>query len=177
MRQNKVIVNRLLASAGLGQLEDGAGLLSQLGYLVRDHEHFRQLLVACEPDQRVAMYEALRANLRFTPKALDVYMSEAGAIADARQWPLLDAATGQLRPHKPVDIRSDEYIAQQAVVRSMAKETLTLTCAKCTKVEQFHGERKVDAIMAAREAGWTYDELNGKGREICPECPAGGRVN
>jgi hypothetical protein len=33
----------MLQSHGLGRLEDGAGLMSQLGFLVQDHAHERGL--------------------------------------------------------------------------------------------------------------------------------------
>ena len=53
--EEKSAINRMLQSHGLGTLEDGAGLMSQLGYMVQDHEHFRSLLVRCEPENRSAM--------------------------------------------------------------------------------------------------------------------------
>jgi hypothetical protein len=65
--QDKSSINRMLVSHGLGRLEDGAGLLSQLGFLVQDHEHLRSLLVRCEPENRSAMYDSLKPYLRFTP--------------------------------------------------------------------------------------------------------------
>ena len=42
--QDKSAINRMLQSHGLGRLEDGAGLMAQLGFLVQDHEHLRFLL-------------------------------------------------------------------------------------------------------------------------------------
>jgi len=51
-------INRMLQSHGLGRLEDGAGLMSQLGYMVMDHEHLRSLLIRCEPENRSAMYDS-----------------------------------------------------------------------------------------------------------------------
>jgi len=39
--QDKSAINRMLMSHVLGRLEDGAGLISQLGFLVRGREHFR----------------------------------------------------------------------------------------------------------------------------------------
>lgn len=68
-------------------------------------------------------------------------------------------------------------IAQRAVDFAFG-EVLTLTCRKCTRQEQFTGNTKPGAIMNARRAGWTYDELLGNCSEICPECPAvGSRLN
>jgi hypothetical protein len=160
-------INRCLMSHGLGTLEEGAGLIAQLGYLVQDHDHFRQMLVACEPAERSSMYQALAPNLRFEAKPLDVYLSEAAEIAEARQWPIFDQATDRLREFKTPEIG----IAQKALEQAIAKQHLTLTCAKCTRVEVFSGLRKADAVQTARQAGWTYDELGG-GREICPTCPA-----
>ena len=51
-------------SHGLGRLEDGPGLMSQFGFMVRDHEHLRSLLVRCEPENRSAMYELRPSPLR-----------------------------------------------------------------------------------------------------------------
>jgi hypothetical protein len=56
-------INRMLMSHGLRRLEDGARLLSQLGFLVQDHEHLRSLLVRCEPENRSAMYDSLKPYL------------------------------------------------------------------------------------------------------------------
>ena len=74
-------INRMLQSHGLGRLEDGAGLMSQLGFMVQDHEHLRSLLVRCEPENRSSMYDSLKPYLRFTPKPLDVYISESAERA------------------------------------------------------------------------------------------------
>ena len=57
--QEKSAINRMLMSHGLGRLEDGAGLMSQLGFLVQGHEHLRSVLVRCEPENRSAMYDSL----------------------------------------------------------------------------------------------------------------------
>jgi hypothetical protein len=38
--------------------------MSQLGFMVRDHEHLRSLLVRCEPENRSAMYELRPSPLR-----------------------------------------------------------------------------------------------------------------
>jgi hypothetical protein len=67
-------INRYLEMRGLGRLDD-PGLLSQFAFLVQDHDHLRSLLVACEPENRGAMYQALAPHLRFRAKALDVYIS------------------------------------------------------------------------------------------------------
>jgi hypothetical protein len=80
-------INRMLQSHGLGRLEDGAGLMAQLGYMVQDHEHFRSLLVRCEPENRSAMYDSLKPYLRFTPKPLDVYISESAERAANQDLP------------------------------------------------------------------------------------------
>lgn len=165
-------INRLLQSNGLGRLEEGAALMSQLGFLVRDHDHFRSMLITCPLDQRRNMYESLRSYLRFPAKPLDVYESEAAADAEARQLPI-QAADGTLKPFNPPELHSDTEIAQFAVDEAMAKKRLVLVCRKCTREEVFVGQRKADVVYDARNAGWVYDENEGVSYEICPDCPAG----
>jgi hypothetical protein len=85
-------INRMLQSHGLGRLEDGAGLISQLGFMVMDHEHLRSLLIRCEPENRSAMYDSLKPYLRFTPKSLDVYIAESAERAANQDLPTIDGA-------------------------------------------------------------------------------------
>lgn len=160
-------INNTLALHGLGQLND-PGLPSQLGYLVRDHEHFRQILAAAEPEHRREAYEALRANLRFEPKPLDVYMAETAMDAAARQLPTVDV-DGKFHAYLV-----PEYVTEvQALVEdSLAKGMLTVVCRKCTREESFLGMDRQDAIRKAREAGWVYrEDREGEGLEVCPKCP------
>lgn len=167
--QEHTAINRMLMSHGLGRLEDGPGLLAQLAYVVQDHEHFRSLLARCEPGERRNMYESMRPYLSFTAKPLDVYMAEAGTSAEARQLPV-QAPDGTLQPfHAPV-VQSDDYIAQQAVNKALARVRLVLTCRRCTQQGEFIGDRKVDAVYAARDAGWAVEVADGTGLVICPEC-------
>lgn len=167
--QDRSQLNRILQSHGLGRLEDGAGLMAQLGFLVEDHNHLRDLIAKCDPAERWNMYESLKPYLGFEAHSLDWYVSEAGRMAEAKQLPVM-APDGALKPFLVPQVHSDAAFAQDAINRAFAKEVLTLTCAKCTKVAQFPGDRKIDAVFAARAAGWTYNELNNTGREICPAC-------
>ena len=57
--QEKSAINRTLMSHSLGRLKDGASLISQLLFLVLDHEHLRSPLPCCEPENRSAMYDSL----------------------------------------------------------------------------------------------------------------------
>src|SRR5215471_6159516 len=162
--QDKSAINRMLASHGLGRLEDGAGLMAALGFLVQDHEHFRSLLVRCEPENRSAMYDSLRSYLKFTPKPLDVYIAESKARAEQQDLPTIDQNgnvnfSPSLTPtiEQEVAAISQELdpaqkqvadIAQKAVVDALAKWSLTVTCRKCTKADTFSGIRKADALQA-----------------------------
>ena len=171
--QDTSAINRMLASHGLGRLEDGAGLMAQLGFLVQDHEHLRSLLAHCEPENRSAMYDSLRPHLRFAPKALDVYIAESAERATRQDLPTIDEAGNiNFRPTPTHEVGSDVAVAQAAVNASLAEHHFTVTCRSCTKQETFSGVRKADAVQAAREAGWVYYEVDGKAREICPDCPA-----
>lgn len=167
----RLAVREALAYLSLPSLDNPGALISMMGSMVEDHDHFRQLLVACEPAQRTEMYNALRPNLRFVPRALDQYISDAGRIAAERQLPL-QGEDGKLHPYRVPEVESASAIIARAMEESLAQDHLTLTCRKCTKQETFHGLRKADCVFAARQAGWSYDEIDGKGFEVCPECPA-----
>ena len=166
-------INRMLQSHGLGRLEDGAGLMSQLGFLVQDHEHLRSLLVRCEPENRSAMYDSLKPYLRFTPKPLDVYIAESAERAANQDLPTMDSAGNiNFSPSPAYEMSPDVAAAQGAVNEAFAKHVLMVTCRSCTKQELFTGDTKYDAIVNARLAGWVYYEMDGQPREICPDCPA-----
>ncbi len=158
-------INRELGQHGLAQLDNPGGLCQQLGFLVKDNAEFGRLIMKCLPEERRNMYEALRPHLSFTPDPLDVYIARAGADAEARQLPTI-GKNGELLPFRV------QEIGQKAIQEALAKHHLKIVCRKCTREQEFHGLTKGEAIKAAREAGWTYDEVKGDGREICPECPA-----
>lgn len=238
-------INRLLGQSGLAQLGD-PGLIPQLACLVRDHAHFRSLLITCEPEERRAMYEAMAPNLSFQARSLDAYLTEAREDAAARQLPTV-APDGTLQPYRVPEVgksnvaacsapgvlgllcpycdreqqiqakgisaavevairdhgwtrlpdgravcsdpvgrihpdhphiplaETDQIgkiskIVQTAVDEHLLPKHLTVTCAKCTREATFHGVYCSDTIEQARKAGWVYQQIDGKGREICPNC-------
>lgn len=163
---NHRVINRLLGESGLAQLTD-PGLPSQLAALVRDEVHFKSLMLACEPEHRTAMYEAMAPNLHFRLRPLHEYLIEAQREAEARQLPTIDEA-GKLHEFRPAELRTVQSIVEGALL----EQHLTVTCRKCTRQETFHGARKADAVDAARRAGWIYDGTGPTPFEVCPDCPA-----
>ena len=167
-------INTYLGNRGLAQLDD-PGLFAQLAYLVRDHDHLRSLLVAAEPDQRCAMYDALASSLRFKPRTLEEYLIEARQDAEARQLPWI-AEDGTLKQYLPPEAHSDsaemEFL-EAAISEAVAKERLDVVCRKCTRAASFYGTDKWEAVQAARDAGWAYSWIDGQGFEICPVCEVG----
>jgi hypothetical protein len=154
--QETSVINRMLQSHGLGTLESGSGLLSQLGFLVQDHQHLRSLLARCEPENRSDMYNSLAPYLRFKAKPLDVYITESAERAE-QQLPTIDA-DGKInfnsKPTPTIDqevaaiAQEDKEVAaivQRIVGDTVANWSLTVTCRKCTKTETFSGIRKADA--------------------------------
>jgi len=103
-RQLRRRINQTLGKQGLAQL-DNPGLVGQLAYFVRDHEHFRSLLVACEPDKRTAMFDAMAPNLRFQARTLEQYLMEARQDAEARRLPL-QAEDGTLKEFQIPEIKT-----------------------------------------------------------------------
>jgi hypothetical protein len=169
----KHAMNRVLMSHGLGTLDD-PGVVAQMAYLVQDHDHFRSMLMACEPVMRGDMYRAMAPNLRFPARPLEDYIIEGKRLAEAAQLPIQDEE-GNLHPFSPPALESQEFrdkqIANQAVADQLSNRHLRLVCKKCTREQIFHGATRAGAIKDARDAGWTYDEVSGDGREICPDCP------
>lgn len=103
-RQEKKAINRMLKNHGLPTLEAPSGLMEALGRQVMNHEHFRSLLVRCEPNERNNMYESLKPHLRFTPHPLDVYIAQAGQDAEARQLPIWDGE--KLSAYNPFEMKT-----------------------------------------------------------------------
>jgi hypothetical protein len=163
--QDRKTINNYLGNRGLATLDNPGGLCQQLGYLVEDETHLKQILNRCAPELRRECYEAVLPHLRFKARPLDVYLSELGAEAEAEQLPVVNEA-GKFRAYNPPDIRT----VQRVVEESISSWHLTLTCKKCLREETFHGGRRADVIFKARDAGWTYEAANG-GRETCPACP------
>ena len=98
-------INKYLGEHGIAQIEDAPQLLMQLGFLVRSHEHLRQLLVACDPDNRAAMYDSLTPNLRFKAKPLDAYIAESGQQAESRQLPTVGPC-GTFAPFRVPEVKT-----------------------------------------------------------------------
>jgi hypothetical protein len=192
-REEHQRINHYLGTHGLGRLEDGAGLVAQLAFLVRSHEQLRAMLVTCEAEERREMYEALRPNLRFEAKPLDVYMAEAGQEAEARQLPVV-GEDGMLHPYTPPEVgeapkqlpppltpveRQIESQLNTMVEEAVLPRKVTVECRKCTRVERFRGVTRDDTMRALRGAGWVYliDGKTGEGYEVCPQCAEGRFVN
>lgn len=165
-------VNRYLGAHGLGTLGENAGAaVAQMAYLVVDHDHFRSLLMACEPPMRREMYGAMTPHLRFPAKPLEDYIIEGKRIAEQEQLPVATEGGGMRAFNVPEIVSPELAEAQAAANLALAKGALEMVCRKCTRVERFPAPDRATGIKAARDAGWTYDEVKGDGREICPACP------
>ena len=168
------VINKKLKQVGFGGLDD-PNLFAQIATLYRDHNSFRGLLMSTHPDQRRIAYESLRPHLCFTPKPLDVYEHEIKERAEREQW---DVWNGTAYPDKfkVGEIESDEFkLARQAREAIEQKEhegkggTLELVCTKCTVAEYFPAPKRKQAYKAAHDAGWRWDERNGRKRCYCPK--------
>jgi hypothetical protein len=156
------IVNRLLRANGLPTLDQAETIWVELAPLVRDHDHFRSLLVSCQPEIRKDMYEALAPKLRFEAWPLDRYIAKAGEIAEREQLMSWDPEKQQLSAFKIPEVG-----LKKRAELAIAHRTVTMTCARCTKEESFGGATRVACIKSARDAGWVYHDE----REYCPGCP------
>lgn len=90
--QNKKLVNRELQRLGLGHLND-PNLIAQMAYLVRDHDHFRGILMHMPPGDRHEAYKCLAPKLRFKALSLEDYEIQSKQLAEKNQLPEYNAAT------------------------------------------------------------------------------------
>lgn len=191
-------IQRELRRMGFSRLED-KNLIEQMAVCVRDHEHFRAILVKVEPHKRTTAYEAFRQHLRFTAKPLDVYLTEAAQAAEAERLPVWDEKNQTVTDYSNYhgsDRPFLEVLAERAIKRAAleqkAKGSLTITCAKCTKQANYPALDQVGAYAAAVRSGWVFkkiaadeswpcncstvirDDCKAHEREIavCPACPA-----
>src|ERR1017187_8360128 len=98
--QNSVLVNKQLQKLGFGTLKD-PNLFDQMAMVIRDHTHFRRLLMAVEQDQRHVAYEALASKLRFKANSLEDYEIESRTLAEQNQLPHYDPKTLVATEFKP----------------------------------------------------------------------------
>jgi hypothetical protein len=66
-------VNEYLMRHGLGGLDD-PNLIHQIAFLVKDHNHFAQIVRAISPAERTSAYDAMKPYLNFEPYPLDRYL-------------------------------------------------------------------------------------------------------
>ena len=162
-QQESNAINRVLKAWGLGSLNE-PGAVEALSRMVQDHDHFGEILRACEPRLRREMYDSMSPNLRFRPRPLESYIIAAKEHASSQQFPTL-TEDGNLKPYMMPSITSDTAIAALIEVPEVE---LWLQCQKCQKESFYFAERKADAISEARNGGWAYDEMGS--HHICPNC-------
>lgn len=163
-----------------GLPSDFGAAIAALASTIRDHRHFETVLTSCDPEERQMLYDSCRPHLKFTAKPLDAYVASAGRMAERLQLPVI-GPNGELLEFRPAqDVKSAEKSAEDAVAAEIAKKTLILVCAKCTRQQSFvavGNETPVDVILKARREGWVYDHIAQPPREICPQCPTSLRPN
>jgi len=171
-------ISRKLRELGFSSLKDKA-LIEQMGVCVRDHAHFRSLMLCVTPDKRTIAYEALRSRLTFVPRSLDEYLAEGAMLAEQAKLPVWDEKNQTVTDYADYHGGKTqlEVLAMRAIKRAAQEEkcdkNLMLTCAKCTVQAMFPALDKLAAYSYARKSGWWF-EKNEDGKEIavCPECPA-----
>ena len=172
--QNSVLINKQLQKLGFGNLKDPS-LFDQMAMVIRDHTHFRRLLMSVEEGQRHIAYEALASKLRFTAKPLEDYVIESRTLAEQNQLPHYDPKTLAVTAWKPQEIETQEHklarVAERAIDEDLrlseATQIWTLVCAKCTFEQQFRVKRRSNGPRVARRDGWTFPELD---KAICRAC-------
>lgn len=166
---HRQVIREVLEVGGLEDVASPHELFQHIAAQCENHDDFRKLIDKTPPAQRVRAYETLRPHLKFEPKPLDVYISMNQDEAERKQLPIV-TKDGKLEAFKKPEIRTDEFVIQEAIRKTLALIRMTVTCRKCTRQEEFFGDRKVDCVDEARKAGWSYNELLAVGGETCPRC-------
>jgi hypothetical protein len=105
-------INRELQRIGLGKLSDPK-LFDQMAFLVRDHDHFRGMLMHENPSDRAQMYQCLAPRLRFKAKPLADYEAESKRIAEEKQLPQYVPETLECREIRPYHMKSEEFAKEE----------------------------------------------------------------
>jgi len=181
--QNSVLINKQIQKLGFGTLKD-PNLFDQMAVCIRDHTHFRRLLMAVDPEQRHIAYEALHNKLRFAAKPLEDYVTESKILAEQNQLPHYDPKTLAVTEWKPQEIETQEYkqevsvrdkkfitIAEEAIDRDLREASATqqciLTCAHCTYEQEFRVKKRSAMPKVARQYGWTFPTTD---KALCRAC-------
>ncbi len=164
------VIRELFARTGMDHIDRPSDLFAHVAFNLKDHDEFRRVLDKTPIERRRQAYEILKPHLSFEARPLGVYLAENADEAERRQLPTI-GADGSLIPFRTTVVESPEFRLQQAISAAVHKHHLQMTCAKCSKQEQFHGGRQIDAVEAARAAGWKYDAV--AIAEICAACPGG----
>ena len=167
-QQETNAINRVLKAWKMGSL-DAPGAVPAMARCVQDHQHFSELLKACEPMLRRQMYEAMAPNLRFPAKPLEDYIIMAKQHAETMQLPTLDELGnlhGYMEPRIGAEARAEVKLEVE-----VPRFELIAQCSKCKAEAIFYGERKADAITDMRHFGWAFDEFLTS--HLCPACLEG----
>jgi hypothetical protein len=167
----KCKLNHQLNSAGLASIENPRDLLAQLALGIRTHKQFRDLLMKVVPEERTNCYNSLKPFIHFEVKSLSDYLADARTEADADN-PVTGALTAyeDYNPtRKPLERLAEEAIALRER-EDNAKQRLELTCKKCTFVDYFFGQDRLQPYADAKSKGWSFEKIDGKEKALCPKC-------
>jgi hypothetical protein len=189
-KSERAQANHHLKSHGFGGLDD-RNIMDQLALMVRDHKHFRSVLMTTNPLERKACYDSLAPRLNFKAKPLEDYIAEAKLDAEIRQLPNYDPKTLQVRPFEVPEVHTDGFLEREemeqpeisesqikltdaanwAINADLNKEAglsqLILTCTECGIVDEFWGRTAYLQTVNADSKGWKSPR---KGEVLCPNC-------
>jgi hypothetical protein len=168
--QNVAKVNKELQRLGFGTLKD-PNLFNQMAMVIRDHTHFRRLLMSVDEGQRHIAYQALAAKLRFKPWPLEDYIIESRTLAEQNQLPHYDPKTLSLKEFEVQNVKTElEAVAEEAIDRDLregqATQQVELVCKKCTRAQKFRVKSRRTLYKLAAEHGWFIEDKDC----FCPKC-------
>lgn len=171
---NSVLVNKELQRLGFGDLKDPT-LPAQFAVCVRDHDHFRGILMHMPQPERSQWYQAMIPHVRFKAKPLADYEMESRGLADQNQLPHYDPKTLAVTDWKPQEIQTQEFrlakVAEQAIDRDLreahATQSCKLVCFRCTYEQSFRVKKRSIMPKVARDHGWTFPARD---KALCRAC-------
>ena len=142
------------------------------------HDYFRSWITRVPPEQRAAWYDLLCAHVRsfMKPKTLAEYIIMGQQKAEREQLPTGVNEKGEVIDFTPARTAEtvEEKLARRAekVIQESydleRKKRLTLACKRCTAVESFYADSRMECTEKAYFKGWAIDGKDA----TCPDCVA-----
>lgn len=157
-------INKVLEKKGFSKLHE-EGLLDQMAVCVRNHEHFRKILVKLDPEKRQSCYDCLAPRLTFKAHPLETYVAIQKDLASASASRIEPFIVGKPVIREGLEAKAEHLIGLDLALQN-ARIRITQVCAKCTQEVTIFAANKIDALETLQGFGWKFQN----NKAYCPNC-------